>query len=104
MFCSSCGQQNTPGSAFCATCGGPLAGVAGVHQPHMVPQGTSGLAIAGFVCAFFCGLLGLILSAVAKSEIAKSNGRLGGDGLATAGIIISIISMLLGLLITIGNN
>lgn len=102
MFCSQCGQQNTPGSAFCATCGGPLAAGPGVHQPHMMPQSTSGLAIAGFVLSFFCGLLGLILSAIAKSEIAKSNGRLGGDGLATAGIVISIISLVFGLIYAIG--
>ena len=99
MFCNQCGQQNAPGSAFCATCGGPLAVGAGIHQPHMAPQQTSGLAIAGFVLAFFCGLLGLILSIIAKSEIAKSNGRLGGEGLATAGIVISIISMVLGAII-----
>lgn len=98
MFCNQCGQQNAPGSAFCASCGGPLAAGA-MQQPMMQPQATSGLAIAGFVLAFFCGLLGLILSAIAKSEIAKSNGRLGGDGLATAGIIIAIVNMVLGLMI-----
>jgi hypothetical protein len=73
-------------------------------QPMMHPPSTSGLAIAGFVLAFFCGLLGLILSAIAKSDIAKSNGRLGGDGLATAGIVISIVNMVLGLMIGIGGG
>lgn len=102
MFCQQCGQQNTPGSAFCASCGGPL-GAPGMQQPMMHPQATSGLAIAGFVCAFLCSILGLILSIMAKSEIAKSNGRLGGEGLATAGIVISIVGMVIGLIYGLGN-
>lgn len=60
---------------------------------------TSGLAIAGFVTAFLCSLVGLILSIMARSEIKKSNGALTGDGLAVAGIIISILGMLGGIII-----
>lgn len=50
------------------------------------------MAIAGFVCAFVCGLVGVILSAIAMSQIGKSNGRLTGKGLAIAGLVISIVS------------
>ena len=68
--------------------------------PAIYPQtGTSGLAIAGFVCSFLCGLLGLGLSIAALREIDRSGGTLGGRGLAVAGIIISITSFLLGMLI-----
>lgn len=58
------------------------------------PQKTNGMAIAGFVCAFLCSILGLIFSAIALSQIGKTGE--GGKGLATAGLVISIISMLVG--------
>lgn len=63
--------------------------------PPPVATRTSGLAIAGFVVAFFCGLLGLVLSLLGLSECKKSNGRVTGDGLAIAGIVISIVSTLI---------
>lgn len=67
------------------------------YPPAVPPTSrTSGLAIAGFVCSFFCGLLGLILSIMGRNECKRSGGTVGGDGLALAGIIISIISLVLG--------
>lgn len=63
-----------------------------------VPNRTSGLAIAGFVCSFFCGVLGLILSIMGRNECKRSGGTVGGDGLALAGIIISSISLVIGAL------
>lgn len=66
--------------------------------PPPVPTRTSGLAIAGFVVSFFCGLLGLVLSLLGLSECKKSNGRVTGDGLAIAGIVISIVSTLIVIL------
>jgi Tfp pilus assembly protein PilE len=62
------------------------------------PTRTSGLAIAGFVCAFFCGLLGLILSILGHNECKRSGGTIKGQGLALAGIIISSAGLALGLL------
>ena len=63
--------------------------------PYGAPPatGTNGLAIASFICAFFCWPLGLTFGLVAKSQIRRRGG--GGDGLATAGIIISILSFVL---------
>jgi type II secretory pathway pseudopilin PulG len=52
---------------------------------------TSGLAIAGFVCSFFCSVVGLILSIMGRNECKRSGGTIGGEGLALAGIIISIV-------------
>src|ERR1041385_8845761 len=63
--------------------------------PPAVPTRTSGLAIAGFVCSFFCGLLGLILSIMGRNECKRSGGTVGGEGLALAGIIISSIFLVL---------
>jgi Tfp pilus assembly protein PilE len=64
----------------------------------MVAAKTSGMAIAGFVLAFFCSLLGLIFSIIGLSQVNKSNGTLGGKGLAIAGIIISSLFMVVGVL------
>ncbi|HEU0031253.1 MAG TPA: DUF4190 domain-containing protein [Kofleriaceae bacterium] len=62
------------------------------------PPRTSGMAIAGFVCSFFCGLLGLIFSIMGRNECKRSNGAIQGGGLALAGMIISIVSLVLGVL------
>jgi len=113
MFCVKCGSINSAGATFCGSCGdrldtangltieqkqtgAPVQASVPVSRPNLQeptrPQ-TSGLAIAGFVTSFFIGILGLILSILAKKEIGRSNGQMTGDGLATAGIVISCISM-----------
>jgi len=53
----------------------------------------NGLAIAGFISAFFCGIVGLILSIKARGQIKASGGAQGGWGFTTGGIIVSIIMM-----------
>ncbi|HEX8114691.1 MAG TPA: DUF4190 domain-containing protein [Kofleriaceae bacterium] len=58
---------------------------------------TSGLAIAGFVCSLFCGVLGLIFSILGRNECKRSGGTVGGEGLALAGIIISCVTLALNL-------
>jgi type II secretory pathway pseudopilin PulG len=69
------------------------------YRPPMPPvTRTSGLAIAGFVCSFFCGLLGLILSIMGRNEIRRSGGAVQGEGLALAGIIISIVFLVLNVI------
>ena len=85
------------GSPFCSTCGANL-GTPAMPPMMQTAQRTSGLAIAGFVCAFFCSLLGLILSIIGLSEINKSNGAVKGRGLAIAGIVISSLSFVIGIL------
>ncbi|HEX7836358.1 MAG TPA: DUF4190 domain-containing protein [Kofleriaceae bacterium] len=66
--------------------------------PPYMPRATrtSGLAIAGFVCSFFCGVLGLILSILGRNECKRSGGTVGGEGLALAGIIISSVMLVFG--------
>jgi hypothetical protein len=71
---------------------------------YFMPMATSGMAIAGFVTSFFCGLIGMILSFVALGDIDRSGGRLGGRGLAIAGIAISICSMILGVMLAMGRH
>ncbi len=61
-------------------------------NPQQVQQaGIPGLVIAGFILAFFCPLVGLILSAIGMGEAKK---RQQGKGLALAGIIISALNLL----------
>lgn len=133
MNCPRCATINLDGSVVCASCGaqlpasGPaMAGgypppppggapgyppgpPAGYYPPpygvpmQMAPT-TSGMAIAGFVCAFLCSLLGLIFSIIGYNEVKNSNGMKTGGGLALAGIIISIISMVLGVMIAAAGN
>lgn len=113
-FCSVCGTPFNPGATFCAKCGNNLT-FAGGGQPGGMPMmppmmdvpvqmRTSGMAIAGFVLSFFCGLLGLIFSCIGYSECKNSGGTVGGGGLALAGIIISLVSMLLGVMMALGGS
>ena len=121
VVCASCGAQLPaagPGAGYGAAPGYPPPGgpagyppgpPAGYYPPpygvpmNMAPT-TSGMAVAGFVLAFFCSLLGLIFSIIGYNEVKNSNGMKTGGGLAMAGIIISIISILLGILMVAGSN
>jgi hypothetical protein len=94
MTCSKCGTVAAAPAPFCSTCGASLilgGTMPAIPPPPVVPR-TSGMAITGFVLAFFCGVLGLIFSIIGLSECKKSNGRVTGEGLAMAGIIVSILS------------
>lgn len=57
-----------------------------------------GLGIAGLILAIFVPLIGLILSAVARSQSKKAGFK---NGPATAGIIIGIILLVIGVIVTI---
>ena len=49
------------------------------------------MAVIGFICAFLCSFVGLILSIIALVRINGSKGQLRGKSLALAGIILSAI-------------
>jgi hypothetical protein len=112
QFCQACG---TPAGQTATPAAGQQAGpVAGPHKgapppPSPPPPGSqapvlprarvSGWAVAslvmgilGWTCLFFVGgVLAIIFGAVAKHEIKKSSGTIGGNGLATAGLVLGII-------------
>lgn len=73
------------------------------QPPYGYPQqeGWNGFAIAGFVLSFFCGLLGLIFSAIALSQLKTRPQR--GRGLAIAGLIISLVAIVVGVLTVVVN-
>ena len=99
MQCPNCGALTSAGAGFCSTCGRNLAivpptGFAPAMPYAQVPPRTSGMAIAGLICAFFFSLLGLIFSIMGHNECKRSAGTVDGDGLAIAGIVISAIGLL----------
>ena len=91
MTCPKCGAVGD--GPVCATCGTAFAVAASEFPATVVAARTSGMAIAGFVCSFFCGVLGVVFSAIGRNECKRSRGTIKGEGLALAGIIISIVQM-----------
>lgn len=117
MFCSNCGREISDGAAICPYCAAkPDAKSADApnpftetreqsngdrsqqqyqqqyhqqYQPQYQPSPTNGFAIAGFVCAFFFPLLGLIFSCIGLSRSKTMNGE--GKGLSIAGLVISLL-------------
>jgi hypothetical protein len=79
--------------------GAPQYGYGGYPPPS---AGFNGFAIASFVCAFLCSILGLVFGFVALSQIKERNER--GQGLAIAGIVISIVSIIIGIALVAGNG
>ncbi|MFI5891437.1 DUF4190 domain-containing protein [Actinoplanes sp. NPDC051513] len=67
--------------------------------PPQQPQGTSGLAITGFILAFVAPIIGFILSFIAifKTGPGKAKGR----GLAVAGTIIGGLFTIIGIVIIV---
>ena len=97
MNCGKCGKEVSEGENFCPNCGAALR-----EQPKddflegaedNIAGNTNGFAIAGFVCSFFIGLLGLIFSIIAMQQCREKKEN--GYGLAKAGMIISIVTIAL---------
>lgn len=123
MFCYKCGNSMPDTDTVCPQCGAAAAdapqpapqptpppatpyGVGPMQPPAFRPptdgQATASLifGILGLTC--FWGIFGVpavILGHIAKSNIRKSMGQLGGEGMAMAGLIMGYISIAFGLLI-----
>jgi len=117
MFCFKCGAAMVDTAQACPRCGALVAavpqsppppvalpgGAAAVPQPgrqYAAPE-TDGKAIGslilGILAIFPFGLLAgipaVVLGHFSKSSIAKSMGRLKGEGMATAGLIMGYFSV-----------
>jgi len=58
------------------------------------------LGIAGFVVLpFISAILAIVFAGVAKSEIKRTKGQIGGSGLSTAGLVLGIIGVVLPIVI-----
>ncbi|MBI5477970.1 MAG: DUF4190 domain-containing protein [Deltaproteobacteria bacterium] len=64
--------------------------------PYLAPK-TSAMAVIGFILAFLCNFVGLVLSIIALVRINNSKGQLRGKSLAIAGIILSAIFFVVGI-------
>jgi hypothetical protein len=121
MFCFKCGAAMPDQAPSCPQCGAgvseapqiaqraplppPPAPAYSTHetapQPYAIQQQADGkattsliLGILSITCfSVLAGIPAVILGHLAKSNIRKSGGRVGGDGLATAGLLMGYISI-----------
>lgn len=129
MFCTKCGKEAKEGEKFCSACGTSLtaskpsvekqneaAPVQKAIQPAQRPTQTvakpvqssapaddsaKNMALIGFVCAFFCQIAGIIVSAMALKKYGQQKNQ-DGKGLATAGLVLSIVFIAGTVLVCIG--
>jgi hypothetical protein len=71
-------------------------------QPPYAAQTTNTLAIVALVASFLCGLAGIIMGVIARSQI-KQRGQKG-EGLAVAAIVVGSLNILLGIVIATSGN
>ncbi len=99
MFCTKCGSKTDDSAKVCSACGQPISNMPSPSDKSH----TSGKAIAGFIfglvgiipyLSLLLGILAIVFSALAKSEIGK-NKNLSGNGLATAGLILGIFDIVI---------
>ena len=121
--CPKCGAERQPDETECFQCGvifekyqAFLSRQQQVAQPGLAPPDSaltvaaaptnSNLAIwslvlgllSPFCCSFFTAIPAIILGHMARSEIRKSNGQLGGDGMALAGLILGYVAIVLNII------
>jgi type IV pilus assembly protein PilA len=114
MFCFKCGASMPDTTQACPRCGAVVAagpqspppvslpgGAAAVPRQYGAPPQTDGKAVGslilGILAIFPFGLLAgipaVVLGHLSKSSIAKSMGRLKGEGMATAGLVMGYVSV-----------
>lgn len=101
-YCTKCGKELKNEDIFCGYCGNQMIEETEDGEKVVTVSKTNGLAVAGFVVSLasllisFWGItsvVGIILSAVALSQIKKTNES--GKGFALAGLIIGIIGIII---------
>ena len=101
-YCTKCGKELKKEDIFCGYCGNQMIEETEDGEKVVTVSKTNGLAVAGFVVSLasllinFWGItsvVGIILSAVALSQIKKTNES--GKGFALAGLIIGIIGIII---------
>ena len=110
MFCPNCGKETEKEALFCQDCGANLSNQAGYNVTDAVSgeekKITSGYAIAGFVLGIISwflnlmgliGLLAVIFSAMAMSQIKRDNKK--GKTFAWIGLISGIINICYAVLV-----
>ena len=105
-FCSKCGTALSNESVHCPRCGAYIgaenkssSSSSSSSRSSSSSNQTNAMAVAGFICAFFFPLLGLIFSGIGISKSKQMCGA--GHGLAVAGLVISILYMVFSLLLSL---
>ena len=108
MLCSQCGRPVPEGATLCPTCGrqtaltssslGGLPPLAPTAPGTVVPEKTSGLAIASLIFGLFflffpLSIVAIVFGHISLSQIKKNAGRLGGKGLAIAGLVLGYLGV-----------
>ncbi|MBR2613994.1 MAG: zinc-ribbon domain-containing protein [Clostridia bacterium] len=99
MYCTKCGKQLDNDAVICPDCGEKTENYredffkdetpVGQEEKKANSEGENGMAIAGFVCAFFMPILGWIFGGIGLAKALKPNGKR--KGLAIAAIIIATV-------------
>ncbi len=90
-YCEKCGKEIADNVMICPGCGNDIQQKYLMQQTIIQPPKINGMAIAGFICAFFFPLLGFIFGIVGAG---KSKKLKNGLGLSIAAIIISIVGLI----------
>ncbi len=124
MFCGTCGGEVPAGAQSCASCGTPVQAAAPGDEPTFraptvattssapVAPGARNstlsivslvLGVAGVCIPVVAGLAAIITGHLARSEIRRSGGALGGAGMALAGLVLGYATTLfMCLILSIG--
>ena len=109
MFCKRCGKEIEDNARECPFCGTPTresfpqSADRNVYyndysrQEFIPRRKNNGMAIAGFICSFFCILFGLIFSIIG----ARQCNEYGDDGLGLATVEIIISSLKIAFIVLI---
>ena len=87
-YCSKCGNELFDEAVICPKCG-----CAVVEHSQYNNTASNGMAVAGFVCAFFIPLFGWIFGWLGYIKSKELNGR--GRELSIASMILAVISFIL---------
>ena len=85
MFCEKCGEEINEQAIVCPKCGCATSNFIAQNRVNQ-DQDKNGIAIAGFVCAFFVPILGWIFGGVGLARANKRNGKFKGFSIAAIAI------------------
>jgi len=101
MLCPQCGAELTDQARFCSQCGAARQASSALSQPRAETDARAVISLVLGVISIvlllnvFAGIPAIILGHIARSAIARSNGRRKGSGMALAGLILGYASLII---------